>query len=223
MGQFYGFTGREYDAESGLYYYRARYYDPQVGRFISRDPIGVVGGWNRYGYGYNNPLHWRDPYGLFGITDLPVLPQPVVDASAGFGDTLLLGFGDELRTLIGMGGVNLCSKAYSIGEYGGIVAGFLAGGVAGWRAAGQKAAGREFSHWIPRRMGGPRSKWNGNYVTPNRHYKHDPYRYPPRSQRSGDKWPRPMQQLDRIPNVYKGSLIGGSVTGAGAASSGCGC
>ncbi|MEI2672159.1 MAG: RHS repeat-associated core domain-containing protein [Marmoricola sp.] len=35
------FTSREYDAESGLYFYRARYYDPQAGRFISRDPIGL--------------------------------------------------------------------------------------------------------------------------------------------------------------------------------------
>lgn len=35
----YAFTGREWDAETGLYYYRARYYDPRIGRFISEDPI----------------------------------------------------------------------------------------------------------------------------------------------------------------------------------------
>jgi RHS repeat-associated protein len=37
------YTGREFDAETGLYYYRARYYDPATGRFISEDPIGYAG------------------------------------------------------------------------------------------------------------------------------------------------------------------------------------
>jgi RHS repeat-associated protein len=37
----YGFTGREWDSETGLYYYRARYYDPRIGRFISKDPICI--------------------------------------------------------------------------------------------------------------------------------------------------------------------------------------
>ena len=38
------YTGREWDPETGLYYYRARYYDPKVGRFISEDPIGFAAG-----------------------------------------------------------------------------------------------------------------------------------------------------------------------------------
>ena len=38
----YTYTGRELDAESGLYYYRARYYDAQIGKFTQRDPIGRV-------------------------------------------------------------------------------------------------------------------------------------------------------------------------------------
>jgi uncharacterized protein RhaS with RHS repeats len=44
------YTGREKDTESGLYYYRARYYDPELGRFISEDPIGFDGGINFYAY-----------------------------------------------------------------------------------------------------------------------------------------------------------------------------
>ena len=40
----FGFTGREHDDESGLAYFRARYYDPVIGRFISEDPIGFAGG-----------------------------------------------------------------------------------------------------------------------------------------------------------------------------------
>jgi RHS repeat-associated protein len=40
----YAYTGREWDPETGLYYYRARYFDPKIGRFISEDPIGFEGG-----------------------------------------------------------------------------------------------------------------------------------------------------------------------------------
>lgn len=58
------YTAREFDQETGLYYYRARYYDPQVGRFVSKDPIGFEGGDNNlYGYVLNNPVNWTDPYG----------------------------------------------------------------------------------------------------------------------------------------------------------------
>ena len=58
------YTGREFDPETGLYYYRARYYNPSIGRFISEDPIGLWGGVNFYGYTRNNPLRYRDPFGL---------------------------------------------------------------------------------------------------------------------------------------------------------------
>ena len=57
------YTGREQDGESGLYYYRARYYDPELGRFISEDPIGFDGGVNFYAYVRNNPLIYNDPTG----------------------------------------------------------------------------------------------------------------------------------------------------------------
>ena len=58
------FTGREYDPESGLYYYRARYYDPGIGRFLSEDPIGFLGGINFYNYTHNNPINFNDPLGF---------------------------------------------------------------------------------------------------------------------------------------------------------------
>jgi len=60
----YAFTGREWDPETGLYYYRARYYDPKVGRFISEDPIGFFGGVNFYSYAGGGPTNFRDPFGL---------------------------------------------------------------------------------------------------------------------------------------------------------------
>ena len=55
------FTGREWDSELGLSYYRARYYRPSLGRFISRDPVFA----DRYRYVGNNPLNAVDPWGLF--------------------------------------------------------------------------------------------------------------------------------------------------------------
>ena len=55
------FTGKEFDADSNLYYYAARYYDPYIGRFTQRDPIGD--GVNWYAYTYNNPLKFVDPTG----------------------------------------------------------------------------------------------------------------------------------------------------------------
>ena len=58
------YTGRQYDRETGLYYYRNRYYDPQIGRFITRDPLGMVDGPNLYSYVKNNPVNFTDPWGL---------------------------------------------------------------------------------------------------------------------------------------------------------------
>lgn len=61
----YGFTGREFDAETGLYYYRARYYDAAIGRFIGEDSVGFNGGdANLYRYVGNSPVKNTDPSGL---------------------------------------------------------------------------------------------------------------------------------------------------------------
>src|SRR5205085_2167619 len=57
------FTGRELDA-SGLYFYRARYYNPLLQRFISEDPAGFRGGINFYAYVANNPIGRIDPFGF---------------------------------------------------------------------------------------------------------------------------------------------------------------
>jgi RHS repeat-associated protein len=57
------FQGQYHDHETGLHYNRHRYYDPGVGRFISKDPVSYVGGLNLYAYA-PNPLSWLDPLGL---------------------------------------------------------------------------------------------------------------------------------------------------------------
>jgi RHS repeat-associated protein len=49
---------------NGLYFMRARYYDPEAGRFINKDPIGYEGGMNLYGYVGGNPINFVDPWGL---------------------------------------------------------------------------------------------------------------------------------------------------------------
>jgi RHS repeat-associated protein len=60
------YTSREFDPETGLLNYRARYYDPTVGRFLSEDPIGFHAGVNFYDYVLNRPTLFLDPTGLAG-------------------------------------------------------------------------------------------------------------------------------------------------------------
>jgi RHS repeat-associated protein len=77
IGNPYLFTGRRFDQESGLYYYRMRYYDTRSGRFTTRDPIGIWGDLMNVGNGYtyssNNPWSLVDPFGLYCTGD------PLVD------------------------------------------------------------------------------------------------------------------------------------------------
>jgi RHS repeat-associated protein len=60
------YTGREFDSETGIYYYRARYFDPSAGRFLSEDPARLRGGVNFYAYTRNRPVLLTDPSGYQG-------------------------------------------------------------------------------------------------------------------------------------------------------------
>jgi RHS repeat-associated protein len=60
----YTYTAREIDSGTGLIYYRARWYDPQVGRFVQEDPLGLAEGINFYSYVKNDPIRFMDPEGL---------------------------------------------------------------------------------------------------------------------------------------------------------------
>ncbi|MGH7795708.1 MAG: RHS repeat-associated core domain-containing protein [Candidatus Binatia bacterium] len=109
----YQYTGRENDG-TGLFHYRARYYHPQLQRFISEDPIEFEGGdINRYAYVGNDPMNFVDPYGLFS-----------------FGRALdgLSSLGGALGPLFDIGG-NALDASGDGGYYGG-AAGAAAGAVA---------------------------------------------------------------------------------------------
>ncbi len=71
------YAAREADTETGLQYYRARYYDASVGRFLSEDPLGFDAGNNFYNYVENDPIALRDPFGLQALPKpVPAPPRP---------------------------------------------------------------------------------------------------------------------------------------------------
>jgi RHS repeat-associated protein len=99
------YTAREFDPETNLYYYRARYYDQGAGRFLSEDPAAFAAGLNFYRYVFNNPTELRDPYGEnpavvalpwiggFGGATLPAWLVPGVAVGAAGGAGWLIGRG----------------------------------------------------------------------------------------------------------------------------------
>jgi RHS repeat-associated protein len=86
----YAFTGREWDAETSLYYYRARYYSPEMSRFLSEDSAGLGHGPTLYAYVGNAPSGFRDPS---GHQQAATLVWGAVGAGAAGGTVLLPGAG----------------------------------------------------------------------------------------------------------------------------------
>ena len=64
--------GQYYDAETGLHYNMFRYYDPDTGRYITADPIGLDGGLNLFLYAGGDPMNWVDPWGLVSAGQLGI-------------------------------------------------------------------------------------------------------------------------------------------------------
>ncbi|MCY1523002.1 RHS repeat-associated core domain protein [compost metagenome] len=88
-----GYTGHVQDSTSGLVYMQARYYDPQLGRFLSMDPAGpndaVPGSFNRYAYGLNNPYRYVDPDGRAPLALLLLAPE--IEGALVYGGAAILG------------------------------------------------------------------------------------------------------------------------------------
>jgi len=80
----YKYTGRRLDPETGLYYYRARYYDPVHGRFMQTDPVGYAPDMNWYAYVHNDPVDMTDPTGL--ACDLDFGCQPMFNSQENYGN-----------------------------------------------------------------------------------------------------------------------------------------
>ena len=104
------FPGQWLDDETGLAYSLYRYYDGTTGRFISPDPIGLLGGQNQYVYG-PNPINWIDPYGL--QTREEIL-QSALDVVKSYDEQIKQVFGPDVT--YGIRGSTSTGTSYSTGE-----------------------------------------------------------------------------------------------------------
>jgi len=165
----FAYTGRELDA-TGLYFYRARYYYPQLQRFLSEDLIRFKGGPNFYAYVFNSPPNEKDPFGRSGTVNLggnlnvsfgglnwTFSGGIVIDDSGNIGSYLTTGLGAAVNTGIhasfGLtGGVssgrNICSFGgpfVEVGASGGLGPAGGASGYVGFESDGTPIIGTSLS------------------------------------------------------------------------------
>lgn len=217
-----------YDPLTGLVHFGAREYDAETGRWTSKDPIRFDGGdTNLYAYVGNDPVNHVDPQGLDWEDDAFKM---LSDGVSGAGDVLSFGATSWIREQFGFNSVvDTCSTSYSVGQWIGVGVSVASGVAGGVRSAGVAGKGFEFSHAIPKRWGGPRTIWNGNYVTVAEHALSDPYRYRfmPRAWKAENPLPSFLNQMwHRTPATWKGSALGAAAGAAGLSNSGagaCGC
>ena len=126
------FAGQYQDQESGLYYNYFRYYDPELGRYITSDPIGLNGGMNTYLYANVNPLIYADPYGLYCLTNAQI---GAISGAIGGGLGGIIGGAITGAHAGGIGG------AISDGLGGGPVGGAAGGAVGGLGGTGSMIGG----------------------------------------------------------------------------------
>ena len=107
------YAGQSVDSATGLSHNRARFYDPECGSFISKDPIGVYGGLNQYEYCLSNPINYSDPTGLEFWTSV-------------FGGVKMIGGVFEMAAGYSLATAGLATSATGVGALG-VPAGILVG------------------------------------------------------------------------------------------------
>lgn len=118
----FGFIGGIWDGETRLWRLGARDYDPEIGRWTTKDPIGFEGGYNLYGYCDQDPVNCTDPTGLysweqFGDNVIDFGESDLGQGIIGFGDTLAFGLPRVWREFTDTNaGVRTCSAGYRVGE-----------------------------------------------------------------------------------------------------------
>lgn len=117
----YTYTGRERDPDTGLLYYRARFYDPQLGRFVNEDPIGLLGGLNLFAYVENRPTNGIDPFGLQQLAPLGRNGRTRRDIPRAELERLMTprggrGLPDDVKKNLDRGCIGMCSAYQGSGE-----------------------------------------------------------------------------------------------------------
>jgi RHS repeat-associated protein len=234
----FAFAGGLYDRDTGLVRFGTREYDPHTGRWTSKDPLAFGGGdTNFYAYSMNDPINLIDPSGLlFGGT---------INAGEAYGQDATEYYADVLtdpesawyeKAGAAVGGAFAALWTPCTSDQTFTVLSTAAGGAGGLRAAGSKAAGKEFSHWIPGRAlkdapsvirdGFGLSRANGNYVSAVEHALNDPYRYRfmPAAWKNANPINSPLvRQINRFPKAVAGTGAGAAIGGGALASGNCGC
>jgi RHS repeat-associated protein len=174
----YTYTGREWDADVELYFYRARWYDPILGQFISQDPIGFLGGdSNVRRYVANAPVNGSDPSGLYSPSSGALLSEHDFEKFNEFKESWLGSFLFDLQTDISIlipagafsgpakSGTNLGAKALKDTPLGKWVIKHMAARAAKEAAdTGCSVATRKVTAYVIAREGGRHAGFLKNYL-----------------------------------------------------------
>jgi RHS repeat-associated protein len=174
--------GREYSWKTGLYYFRARWYDPITGRWVSNDPIGISGGLNQYVFCGNNPVNFTDPFGLtseWAFWDPnSAVGRQFVSIGDAFGSTLARPFYPEAARNVWNEAVNnsgqaimdesCAGKGARTAYWGAIGVSAAATAVAGWEISGLHVFAKGGQSWHL----GLETSGNMNIVHVGNHVKH---------------------------------------------------
>jgi RHS repeat-associated protein len=170
----YKFTGKELDASTGFYYYGARYYDPQIGRFISADTIVQAPydpqSLNRYSYCRNNPVKYIDPSGHFPW--VAAIVAAIIGAAAGAAIAAVTGSDIGIGAITGAiagflfftAGTMIEAAGWAQGGFAATITHTVAGAISGVASAGITGGDYGMSALISGVSAGA-AYWAGNNIS----------------------------------------------------------